>query len=575
MNLLLGFFLSAIPLFIMIGIVVFALRKLSHRTQPVDSTEQPVRLFFQYALAFGLFIIFTVGIAGLLSRILDTANIVNADQSSLASNLAFVVVGGPLLAGIIIWLRKSISQNPSDGHGPVPTLFATLAATISLLVFMTSAIAALHNLINADQFAGVSAAKAIVWGSAWLIVLKISNSVIPKNDFRIQYFVGSAITALASLIALIQVLSGVFSALLLQKRFLGNQPLLLVSPVNPLEIGLGTLAISGALWFYYWIRNANTIKSDTLWLAYVLIAGVGGTLILAITSLSVSLYQVLVWFFGEPYNQKIAEHFAGIPLSLAVASAGLIFWWYHKSLLPTNSERNDIQRTYEYLMAAISLIASAIGISIVIVALIEASTSQAILAGSSAINTLLGAATVIAVAGPIWWHFWNRIQKVAKSSPESEHGSPIRRIYLFLLFGVGGVVAIISLITIVYQIFNSLLGSGLGANTLNEMRSAIGILASTGIVAAYHWEIYRHEKDVEVFKAPVIANVLIVGPKNLDLIQTIAQTTGSRVSYLQSANSDELTWPVENVVELVNQNKGQDLLIFLESAGVKVIPIAR
>jgi len=575
MNLLLGFFLSAIPLLIMIGIVVFALRKLSHRTQPVDSTEQPVRLFFQYALAFGLFIIFTFGIAGLLSRILDTANIVNADQSSLASNLAFVVVGGPLLAGIIIWLRKSISQNPSDGYGPVPTLFATLAATISLLVFMSSAIAVLHNLINADQFAGDSAAKAIVWGSAWLLVLKISNSVIPKNDFRIQYFVGSAITALASLIALIQVLSGVFSALLLQKMFLGNQPLLLVSPVNPLKIGLGTLAISGALWFYYWIRNANTIKTDTLWLGYVLIAGVGGTLILAITSLSVSLYQVLVWFFGEPYNQKIAEHFAGIPLSLAVASAGLMFWWYHKSLLPTNSERNDIQRTYEYLMAAISLIASAIGISIVIVALIEASTSQAILAGSSAINTLLGAATVIAVAGPIWWHFWNRIQKVAKSSPESEHGSPIRRIYLFLLFGVGGVVAIISLITIVYQIFNSLLGSGLGANTLNEMRSAIGILASTGIVSAYHWEIYRHEKDVEVFKAPVIANVLIVGPKNLDLIQTIAQTTGARVSYLQSANSDELIWPVENVVELVNQNKGQDLLILLESAGVKVIPIAR
>jgi hypothetical protein len=61
----------------------------------------------------------------------------------------------------------------------------------------------------------------------------------------------------------------------------------------------------------------------------------------------------------------------------------------------------------------------------------------------------------------------------------------------------------------------------------------------------------------------------------LDLIQTIAQTTGARVSHFQSANSDELTWPVENVVELVNQNKGQDLVILLESAGVKVIPIAR
>ena len=527
MNLLLGFFLSFIPFLIMIGIVVFALRKFSKRTQTAGSTEQPVRLFFQYALAFGLFIIVTVGIAGLLSRILDTANIVNADQSSLASNLAFVVVGGPLLAGITIWLRKSLSQNPSDGHGPVPTLFATLAATISLLVFMTSAIAAMHNLMNADQLVGVSAAKAIVWGSAWIVVIKISNAIIPKNDFRVQYFVGSFITALVSLIALIQILAGIFSAALFQEMFLGTQQLLLVSPANPTNTGLGTLAISGVLWFYYWIKNANTLKADALWLSYVLIAGVGGTLILAITSMSVSLYQVLVWFLGEPSSQKIADHFASSPLSLAIASAGLMFWWYHKSLLPTNSERNDIQRTYEYLMAAISLIASAIGISIVIIAMIEASTSQAILTGFSAINTLLGAATVIAVAGPVWWHFWNRIQKIAKTSPESEHGSPIRRIYLFLLFGVGGVVAIISLITIVYQIFNDLLGSGIGANTLNEMRSAIGILASTGIVAGYHWEIYRHEKNVEVFKAPAIANVLLMGPKNLDLIQTISQATGA------------------------------------------------
>jgi hypothetical protein len=61
----------------------------------------------------------------------------------------------------------------------------------------------------------------------------------------------------------------------------------------------------------------------------------------------------------------------------------------------------------------------------------------------------------------------------------------------------------------------------------------------------------------------------------LDLIQSIVQATGARVSYLQSANSEELTWPVENVVELINQNKGQDLLILLEPAGVKVIPIAR
>jgi hypothetical protein len=283
----------------------------------------------------------------------------------------------------------------------------------------------------------------------------------------------------------------------------------------------------------------------------------------------------LVWFIGEPTSQKIAEHFASSPQSIATALGAFLFWWYHKSLLPTQVIRADIQRTYEYLVSAISLIASAIGISIVIVALIEATTSQTLLAGPSAINTLLGAATVIGVAGPVWWHFWNRIQKIASSSKEVEHSSPVRRIYLFLLFGVGGIVAIVSLITVVYQLFNALLTSNLGANTLNEMRFAIGILVSTGIVAGYHWEIYRHEKDVEVEFASTPMNVLLVGPESAELIRDLKSATGAKVSFLQRTDANELTWPVAHVIELVSQSKERDLLILLETTGVKVVPVIR
>ena len=402
--------LSLIPLLIMVAVVVAVVRKASHHVASSNSNAQPVRQFFQYALAFGLFMVVTVGLAGLLSRVLDFSNIVSADQSSLASNLAFVVVGGPLLAGISIWLRNSIRENPSEGHGFIPTFFATLAAIVSLLVFLASTIAAMQDVINSDDVLGSSLGRVIVWGTAWILVLKVSNSVIPKNDFRIQYFVGSFITALAALIGLVKVLTGVLALILSQSMFLGTSQLALVSPDNPTRIGLGTLAVSGGLWFYYWIKNANTIKSDTLWLGYVLIAGVGGTLVVAITSLSISLYRILVWFIGEPSSQKIGEHFASTPQSLATAFAGFLFWWYHKSLLPNESERTDVQRTYEYLVSAISLIASAVGISIVIVALIEALTAQVRLTGPGAINTLLGAGTVIVVAGPVWWHFWSRIQ---------------------------------------------------------------------------------------------------------------------------------------------------------------------
>ena len=567
--------LSFLPLLIMIAVVVLVIRKVSKRATSSSNTAQPVRLFFQYALAFGLFMIVTVGLAGLLSRALDVSNIVNADQSSLASNLAFVVVGGPLLAGITIWLRNSLRENPSEGHGLIPTFFATLAAIVSLLVFLSSAIAALHNVIIGDEVLGSTLGRTIVWGTALILVLKISNSVIPKNDFRIQYFVGSFITALAALIGLVQVLGGVLALLLSQQTFFDTQKLALVSPDNPIGIGLGTLVMSGALWIYYWIKNANTNKSDTLWLAYVLIAGVGGTLVIAITSLSISLYQVLVWFVGEPTSQNAGEHFASIPQSLATAFAGFLFWWYHKSLLPNESERTDVQRTYEYLVSAISLIASAIGISIVIVALIESLTSQVQLAGAGAINTLLGAGTVIVVAGPVWWHFWSRIQSIARVESNAELSSPVRRVYLFLLFGVGGIVAIVSLITIVVQLFDGILSSNLGANTFSEMRFAIGILISTGIVAGYHWEIYRHEKSVEVSFATTATNVLLVGPNSPELIQKLKAATGAKVSFLQRADASELVWPTEHVIELVAQSKEDDLLILLEATGVKVVPVTR
>ena len=298
-------------------------------------------------------------------------------------------------------------------------------------------------------------------------------------------------------------------------------------------------------------------------------------MVIAITSLSISLYQVLVWFVGEPTSQNAGEHFASIPQSLATAFAGFLFWWYHKSLLPNESERTDVQRTYEYLVSAISLIASAIGISIVIVALIESLTSQVQLAGAGAINTLLGAGTVIVVAGPVWWHFWSRIQSIARVESNAELSSPVRRVYLFLLFGVGGIVAIVSLITIVVQLFDGILSSNLGANTFSEMRFAIGILISTGIVAGYHWEIYRHEKSVEVSFAATATNVLLVGPNSPELIQKLKATTGAKVSFLQRADASELVWPTEHVIELVAQSKEHDLLILLEATGVKVVPVTR
>ena len=556
----------------MIAIVVLVVRKISRKGASTNSPAQPVRLFFQFAFTLGLFITFNVGIAGLLGKVLGASQDVVSDQSSLASNLAFVVVSGPLLAWLLLWLKKSIARNPLDATGFVPTFFATLAAIISLLVFLFAAISTSNDLLEGAATGGNTSARAIVWGIALAAVLRVSNAVIPKDDFRIQYFVGSVITAIAAIVGLIKILSNLIAAILSQPIFAGAQSPAMLSTGNNTFDGFVILAFAGALWFYYWIKNANTKSSETMWLLYVLVAGVGGSLVLGLTSLTVTIYKLLVWFIGNPGTQVLAEYFEGAPTGAASAIVGLLAWWYHKSLLPVESSRSETQRIYEYLVAAISLVASTVGISIVIVAIID-SLSKSVIVGDSLINTLIGAATVILVSGPVWIRFWNRIQSFAKDFPDQELTSPIRRVYLFLIFGVGGIAAVVSLITIVFQIFDGILSSNFGSNTLNEMRFALGILISTGIVAGYHWEIYRHEKDVDVAFGAPIKSVLLVGPIDNDFVNQLKLATGAQVTIWQRTDAGDMSWPSEKVIELVQQTDGEQLLVVLSSTGVTAIPV--
>jgi hypothetical protein len=353
---------------------------------------------------------------------------------------------------------------------------------------------------------------------------------------------------------------------------MGAQSPAIVSTSDNSFNGFIILVISAGLWFYYWVKNANTKTNGSMWLSYVLVVGVGGSLVLGLTSLTITIYKLLVWFIGNPATQVLAVYFDGAPTATASAIVGLLAWWYHKSLLPVESSRSETQRSYEYLVSAISLVASTVGLAIIIVAIIEALT-KSIIVGDSATNTLLGAATVILVSGPVWLRFWGRIQSYAKTSEQEELTSPVRRIYLFLLFGVGGIAAIISLITVVFRIFNGVLSSTFGNATLNDMRFALGILISTGIVAGYHWEIYRHEKDVDVSFAPSTKSVLLVGPIDPEFVHALKAATGAKITFMERTDSGDLDWPTELVIELVTESRDHELLILLESTGVKVVPV--
>src|SRR5690606_4252626 len=81
------------------------------------------------------------------------------------------------------------------------------------------------------------------------------------------------------------------------------------------------------------------------------------------------------------------------------------------------------------------------------------------------------------------------------ADPEGELASPTRRVFLFILFGLVGLVAVITLLVGVFILLEDMLDGRLSAETIRSMRFALGLLATSGAVAWYHWSVYRDDRE--------------------------------------------------------------------------------
>jgi len=557
--------LSLIPILI----VTFLIRRMS-KSNSSHQTISPLRSFFQYVILFAMMFVVSSGLIGLLGRLLNPPPFVAQDDSALALSLAFVVVGVPVLIGVGLWTRSSFRRNPQISREPLLAFFITLASIISLLSTFSSSVEAAQGYLSGDDFAGQSLASAIIWGLIWAGLWRLQCAIIPAANLRAHLFVGSVIGFLASFIGLVRVISNSLSYLV------GVDEATFVSiGTQGITDAVVVTAISCLVWFHYWIKNMSKSTPDTLWFFYVLIVGVGGGLVVSVIATSTALYKAAVWLIGEPQSANALVHFGSTPGSVSAASVGLLAWWYHKSVSPESSVRNEINRIYDYLISGIGLISGAVGLSMILIATIEASITAGVIVGGSAINTLLAAGTLVIVGGPIWIICWRSIQMEVTSRPEKELSSPTRRIYLLILFGIGGVAAIISLVTATYQLFNDAFTVGIGSETIRDMRFAIGVLVSTAIISAYHWLIYRLENSNEVVFGSRALTVLLIGPANQELVRSIRKETKAKVSTLISKENDELIWPIERVVSMVKDTNHDQVVIVLDNSGLNMIPVKR
>ena len=564
---------------LVVAVVLVARRFTAGAAGSGSSEAHAVRRFFQYLLLYGLLIVVGVGVSGLLGRLFDGQIRLAGDEAGLARDLAFTVVGIPLVAGVALWSRSRFKAGPEESRSLGWAFYVTAASVTALVFAMTGLGQVLEWAFGLSDYSGRSPAAVVVWGGLWAAHWWLGARVTPPEHARLHHLVGSLIGLATAATGLVGVLGGALRTLL------GLDEALAAGQGSPILRGLVVLLIGAAVWVVYWLVTARRDDRHPLWWVYVLLAGVGGGLVMAITAASMLLYSVLVWLIGDPGAADARSHFESAPTTAATAAVGVLLWWYHQAVLrgAGHAARTEVRRVYEYLMAGIALLAGAAGLTVAVVALIEAlAGTREVLVGTSIVNTLLAAFTLLIVGGPVWWVYWRLIHAATVADPGTELMSTTRRVYLFVLFGVGGVAAVISLLVGVYMLFEDVVNGVVGAETLRRMRFAIGVLLATAAISAYHWTVYQSDRR----RTPSVAAehepryVLLVGPADREVAREVAHRTHGRVQVWSRTDDGAHPWSADDVMAALDAMRTDrpavdEVIVLSDAEGLRAIPVHR
>ncbi|MGD8149899.1 DUF5671 domain-containing protein [Ornithinimicrobium sp. Y1694] len=580
------------------AVVVQAVMRAQRPTQPVHHSPQTagprIRRFFQYLLLAGLLFAALGGVSGLVGRAVDPTESFDGGPD-LALMLTFTVVALPLWLALAWWTLRQQRRDPEEATTAGWSWYLTAVGLVTLAVGAVGWYQALSVLVSRTQaFDGSALAIPVVWSTAWALHHIYGPRRTPADLLRPLHLIGSLGGLITATVGLILVLSATL------RELLGLTLPTLVPRTVPLILdGAIVLGIGVVIWSLYWLARVATSERDTGWHALVLLFGVGGGLLAAVIAGSLALYGVLVLLVGEPTQTDPAVHLHPLPTQLGTVIAGLLVWWYHRTLLAGRPkglrERTEVNRVYRYLLAAVGLIAASAGLVMVMVTIVEAVAGGAdLLVGPSAINALLGCLVLLAVGVPVWWWHWRHAQHARRLDPTGEVASPTRRAYLLLLFGLAFVAAVIALMTLVYQILQSVLDGGVDAETMRRIRFPLGILVTTSLLSAYHWTVFREDRataeTLEAEQAAVADEAEAAGsarrensPRRVVLVADAAQAD-PRVAALRadphlrlqlvSRNDGAATpWTEEAVRSAFAQYPTHDLVVLAEADGLRVIPV--
>jgi hypothetical protein len=525
-----------------------------------------IRRLFQYALLLAALVVAASGVSGVLSQVISDAAARRSTQ--LAGPLALTVTGVPVFWLLGRWIWHQLQTDTAERESVGWSLYINVALIGSLIIAVSMAFAIAERYINGDGYDGNLLAPLLVAVAVWLGHWAAWRRIPPAVLVDLPVMAGAAI-GLGSMAGGAGFVIGLAIERVFQQargvdasRLFGNN----------LSMALVAISIGIVVWVWHWLYNGLDAERTTLWHGYVILIGILGGLLAAVIGGTTALFFILQWMFGDPEATSAAAHFQDASPAVAAGIVGIATWFYHRTVLgfDRTEVRTDIDRIYDYLVSGVALATVAGALTTLIVALFSAFDREDVISdGGSDLNIVIAAVTLLLVGAPLWAVAWRRAQQAMAATPEEESASSARRIYLFAVFGIGGAVAFGALTRFVFVLFESVLGERPGGALIEDIRIPVALLATTGAVAAYHWSVYRAERNIA--EPTVRRDVTLVWAGGDP--GEIEERANVRINTVRRLDAGTTTPATDDIVIAIDQADGDRLMVIAGSNGVDAIPV--
>ncbi len=185
--------------------------------------------------------------------------------------------------------------------------------------------------------------------------------------------------------------------------------------------------------------------------------------------------------------------------AVAAVSVFGITWVYHArvvlreaALLGERRRSATIRWFYDYLVALVGLLVLAIGLAGVVATLIDLAAQPGAVRPThwwAERSSLFATLTIVGL--PLWLTVWRRIEQEAREPLARQ--SLVRRLYLFLVFGLAVLTLLGSGAFAVYQAIRFALGEPWTSGQTSDLIDAVSAATVAGIFLAYHVRIFRRD----------------------------------------------------------------------------------